>query len=111
MVYLQAMLNERSPAFACFGLVDDDKATLCVSAAVIAEVLEVLTRPSLQAKFPQLTTERVRNFKESMPRQLPSGTSRRHSTIPAIPTTKDMSTSPSRPVRNLSSAAIRTFWT
>jgi predicted nucleic acid-binding protein len=43
MVFLQAVLNENGPAFACFQLVDDDKVTLCVSDFVLAEAREVLT--------------------------------------------------------------------
>jgi putative PIN family toxin of toxin-antitoxin system len=62
MVYLQAVLNEDGPAFACFRLVDDDQVTLCVSAPVLAEARDVLTRPSLQVKFPRLAPERVETF-------------------------------------------------
>jgi putative PIN family toxin of toxin-antitoxin system len=62
MVFLQAVLNEDGPAFACFRLVEDEATTLCVSSAVLAEVREVLTRPSLQAKFKKLTPPRVELF-------------------------------------------------
>jgi|SRR5579884_1885476 len=62
MVYLQAVLNESGPAFACFRLVDDGRVTLCASAETLAEVRDVLTRPALQRKFRQLTPERVEAF-------------------------------------------------
>jgi len=62
MVYLQAVANESSPAFACFRLVDDGRVTLCVSAEVLAEARDVLARPALRAKFSRLTAERVEAF-------------------------------------------------
>lgn len=62
MVYLQAVTNERGPAFACFCLVDGGEVTLCVSAENLAEAQDVLTRPELQAKFPRLTPERAEAF-------------------------------------------------
>lgn len=66
MVYLQAAANESGPAFACFGLVDDGDVTLCVSAEVLAEARDVLTRPALQAKFSRLTPERVGQFLQNV---------------------------------------------
>src|SRR3954452_10909874 len=36
--------------------------TLCVSAALIAEVRDVLSRPSVTAKFPALTPQRLAQF-------------------------------------------------
>jgi len=66
MVYLQAVTKESGPAFACFRAVDDGRVTLCVSAEVLAEVRDVLTRPALQAKFPRLTPERVEDFLENV---------------------------------------------
>jgi predicted nucleic acid-binding protein len=62
VVYLQAVINESGPAFACFRLVDDSRVTVCVSAAVLAEARDVLSRPDLQAKFRRLTPERVEAF-------------------------------------------------
>lgn len=59
MVYLQAVANENSPAFACFNLMDDHRIQPCLSEAVLAEVLEVLNRPKLQMKFRRLTPERI----------------------------------------------------
>jgi putative PIN family toxin of toxin-antitoxin system len=62
MVYLQAVANESSPAFACFNLVDADRIQPCLSEAVLAEVREVLNRPKLQMKFRRLTPERIAAF-------------------------------------------------
>ena len=66
MIYLQAVTNEAGPAFACFGLVDASQVTLYVSAEVLAEVRDVLTRPVLQAKFPRLTEQRVELFLQNV---------------------------------------------
>ncbi len=66
MIYLQAVANESSPAFACFRLVDDGQVLLCVSAETLAEVRDVLTRPALQAKFPRLTPDRVEAFLQNV---------------------------------------------
>jgi putative PIN family toxin of toxin-antitoxin system len=66
MIFLQAVANESSPAYACFRLVEEGKVTLFVSAEVLAEVKEVLTRTKLQARFPHLTPERVELFLEKV---------------------------------------------
>ena len=49
MVYLQAATNDRGPAFACLALVETGEVTLYVSAAILAEVRDVLTRPKIRA--------------------------------------------------------------
>src|SRR5947208_2957996 len=62
MIYLQAVANDRSPAFACLTLVESNQVKLHVSSAILAEVRDVLTRPKIQRKFPHLTQERVDTF-------------------------------------------------
>jgi len=62
MVFLQAATSDRGPAFACLAFVEAGRGTLHVSAAILAEVRDVLTRPKIQAKFPNLTPERVDIF-------------------------------------------------
>lgn len=62
MVFLQSAGRPGSPARACFHLVDQEKVTLCVSADILAEVRDVLTRPKTQRKFPLLTPEWVDSF-------------------------------------------------
>lgn len=66
MLFLQAATNEAGPAFACFRLVDEGKLTLCVSPEVLAEVRDVLSRPSIRKKFPHLTDERADEFLQSV---------------------------------------------
>jgi uncharacterized protein len=62
MVFLQAAINVRGPAFACLELVESRHVQLYVSAAILSEVRDVLTRPELQSRFPHLTTERADIF-------------------------------------------------
>jgi hypothetical protein len=45
-----------------FELVDQARVTLCLSAEVVAEIRDVLTRPKLLAKYPALTTQAVDSF-------------------------------------------------
>lgn len=52
MVVLQGAGRPAGPAGACLRLVDQGRVTLCVSAEVLAEVRDVLTRPKVQRKFP-----------------------------------------------------------
>jgi putative PIN family toxin of toxin-antitoxin system len=62
MLYLQAAVSDRGPAFACFELVEAEAVELVTSPAVLAEVRDVLGRPTLRQKFPSLTEERVEAF-------------------------------------------------
>jgi len=62
MVFLQGAGRPKGPARACFRLVDEGKVTLCVSAEILAEVRDVLTRPAVQRKFPLLSPEWVDAF-------------------------------------------------
>jgi putative PIN family toxin of toxin-antitoxin system len=59
MIYLQAAGRNAGPSFACMELVDRDLVQLYVSDDVLAEVNDVLTRPEIARKFPDLTPERV----------------------------------------------------
>jgi putative PIN family toxin of toxin-antitoxin system len=62
MVFLQGAGRPAGPARACFRLVDEGKVTLCVSAAILAEVRDVLTRPKTLRKFPLLSPEWAETF-------------------------------------------------
>jgi putative PIN family toxin of toxin-antitoxin system len=62
MVFLQGAARPQGPARACFHLVDNGKIALCVSAGILAEVRDVLTRPKTQKKFPLLTPEWAEEF-------------------------------------------------
>ncbi len=69
VVFLQGVGRPASPARACFALVDAGAAELCLSAEVLAEVRDVLTRPKMQKRFPLLTFERVEAFLQNAERQ------------------------------------------
>jgi putative PIN family toxin of toxin-antitoxin system len=62
MLFLQGAGRPEGPARACFRLVDEDRITLCISADILAEVRDVLTRPKTMKKFPLLTPEWVESF-------------------------------------------------
>jgi putative PIN family toxin of toxin-antitoxin system len=66
MVYLQAATSDRGPAFACLALAESNAVGLYVSAAVLAEVRDVLTRPDIRIQFPHLTAERVDLFLQKL---------------------------------------------
>lgn len=61
MVFLQAAIHP-GRQYATFTAVEDGRLELCVSADLMAEVRDVLTRPSLARKFSALTPERVALF-------------------------------------------------
>ena len=62
MIFLQATINETSPAAELFRQVEQGNVALFVSAAILSEVRDVLTRPKIQAKNPHLTEEYVESF-------------------------------------------------
>lgn len=62
MVFLQGAGRPAGPARACLQLVDDGAVMLCISAAILAEVRDVLTRPRVLQKFPTLSLEWVETF-------------------------------------------------
>jgi putative PIN family toxin of toxin-antitoxin system len=62
MVFLQGAGRPASPARACFRLVDEGRVTLCLSADVLGEVRDVLTRPKVKRKFPALSPDWVEEF-------------------------------------------------
>lgn len=66
MVFLQALVNDQGPAFACQRLVDEGKLTLFVSPAILEEVTDITQRPILRRKFQNLTPENVRAFLEEV---------------------------------------------
>ncbi len=62
MVFLQGAGRPTSPARACFRLIDESKVTLCLSAEILAEIRDVLTRPKTQQRFPLLSPEWAETF-------------------------------------------------
>ena len=64
MIFLQAAARPTGPATALLELAEISAIELLVSDATLNELQEVLNRPSLQCKFPSLTTARVTAFIE-----------------------------------------------
>ena len=62
MVFLQGAGRPAGPAAACLQLLDEEKVVLCVSAEILAEVRDVLTRPKTLRQFPGLSPECVEAF-------------------------------------------------
>ncbi|MEI7462640.1 MAG: putative toxin-antitoxin system toxin component, PIN family [Pirellula sp.] len=62
MIFLQAAARPMGPAAALLELVEVGALELLVSDACIEEFREVLTRPSLQRKFPSLSISAVQDF-------------------------------------------------
>jgi putative PIN family toxin of toxin-antitoxin system len=64
-LFLQTALKRHGPAAACFDLLEAGRVQLVTSDAVLAEVREVLVRPKLLRKYPQLSSPWVAEFLES----------------------------------------------
>ena len=62
MVFLQAVVSRRGPAFALLAFAEEGRLELLVSTETLAELREVLVRPAVQRKFPLLTMELVKAF-------------------------------------------------
>jgi putative PIN family toxin of toxin-antitoxin system len=62
MVFVQALANGKGPAHACYQLVQSDRLVLYMSPEVEAEVGDVLNRPKIRRKFPDLTDDVVETF-------------------------------------------------
>jgi putative PIN family toxin of toxin-antitoxin system len=64
MIFLQAAARPTGPAAALIELVEISAIELLVSEATLHELQEVLSRQSLQRKFPSLTTALITDFIE-----------------------------------------------
>jgi putative PIN family toxin of toxin-antitoxin system len=62
MLFLQGAARPAGPAAACLRLAEAGHVELYLSADVLAEIRDVLTRPKLQKKFPALTPQAVDAF-------------------------------------------------
>jgi len=69
MVFLQGVSQVTGPAAACLKLVEDNQVELFLSARILTEVQDVLTRPKLQRKFPILTQAYVDTFLQALIRK------------------------------------------
>ncbi len=65
MVTLQAAVHPERK-YATIEAVEDKRLTLCTSPELVAELRDVLTRPSLASKFPALTPQRIAVFLDSL---------------------------------------------
>ena len=62
MIFLQAVLNRKSVAYRLFEYLEANSFTLFVSHEVLDEVIDVLNRQPLRAKYLQITDEAVEKF-------------------------------------------------
>jgi putative PIN family toxin of toxin-antitoxin system len=62
MVFLQAVVSPRGPAFRCLEKVWQGDVRLLLSPSILYEIQDVLGRPELQLKWSQLRPERVTPF-------------------------------------------------
>lgn len=63
-VFLQAAARPFSPSAACLRLAEEGVVLLYVSEDIFTEVSEVLRRPAIQKRFPELTSESIDKFLE-----------------------------------------------
>jgi predicted nucleic acid-binding protein len=66
MVYVQAVLSRKGPAFACLQLAEAEHVTLYLSPEISDEIKRALGYPSLRRKYPTITDERVSQFLEHL---------------------------------------------
>lgn len=62
MIFLQAVLSEKSIAFRLFEHLEADSFTLFVSREIFDEVNDVLNRQSTRARYRQVTDEIIEKF-------------------------------------------------
>jgi hypothetical protein len=62
MIHLQALTNLYGPALAAFLMADTNQIQVVTSEEILARVAEVLDRPKMRAKFPNLTDTRRDEF-------------------------------------------------
>ncbi len=62
MIFLQAVLSKKSISFKLFEYLEENSFTLFLSQEILDEILNVLYRPPLRAKYSQITDEVVETF-------------------------------------------------
>lgn len=65
-VFLQGLISKSGPAVACLELVEQGKVKLFVSEETLAKVKDVLSRPNLRKRNPDLTDEKVEMLIETL---------------------------------------------
>jgi uncharacterized protein len=61
-VFLQGLMSKAGPAAACLELIEQERIRLVMSEAVLTEIKDVLSRPYLRERYPNLTDEKVENL-------------------------------------------------
>jgi uncharacterized protein len=61
-ILLQAVARKVGPAAACLRLAEEGFVRLCLSEEILTEVSEVLKRPTIRTRYPELTDEIVADF-------------------------------------------------
>ena len=69
-VFLQGLISKSGPAVVCLELVEQEKIKLFISEETLAEIKDVLSRPRLRERNPDLTDEKVEKseFIKKIPR-------------------------------------------
>src|SRR5438034_1772216 len=66
VVYVQAVLSRKGPAFACLQLAEGEYVRLYVSPDIVEEIKRALAYPSLRARYTTITEEAVAQFLEHL---------------------------------------------
>lgn len=66
--FFRATIQNRGPAYRCLTLLDSGRYTLYFCRDIIAEINDVLRRPSLRERFPKLTEENVNDLFQKLKR-------------------------------------------
>ena len=66
--FLRATIQSHGPAYGCLTLLEAGRYTLYTCREIIAEVNDVLRRPSLRERFPKLTEENVNDLLQKLKR-------------------------------------------
>jgi len=65
-VFLQGLISKSGPAVVCLELVEQEKIKLFISEETLAEIKDVLSRPRLRERNPDLTDEKVEKLIEML---------------------------------------------
>lgn len=65
-VFLQGLLSKNGPAVRCLELIEKDRIRLVISEEVLTEIKDVLSRPRLRKKNPNLTDAKVDDLIEML---------------------------------------------
>jgi len=65
-VFLQGLISKSGPAVACLELIEQEKIKLVISEDTLAEIKDVLSRPPVRERNPNLTDEKVEQLIEML---------------------------------------------